>query len=60
MSWLVLRIVCARIVWVFVLVLVYECSCGWVGVALGYPPPSWMPGVGFCGVDGVLGESRGC
>jgi len=38
---------CARRVWVFVLSLVLESSCGWGGVSLGFPPLSLLPVVGF-------------
>ena len=42
-----------------VVMLMWWCSCECDGVALGCPPPSWLPGVSFCGVGGVFGWVEG-
>ncbi len=49
---MVVIIVCAHSVEVFVVILVWGCSCGCGGVSPGCPPPSCPPVVCFCGVGG--------
>jgi hypothetical protein len=58
-SLVVLGLVYARSVLVSVQTLVMECSCGYGGLSRSCPPPSRLPDVAFCWMNGIFGWVEG-